>query len=138
MSRLAALSLLSLALALGACSADRTTGIAGGSLVGTWSLQSINNITLPYLLAQSGANKLELMSDVIDAADGGSFTDATIVRSTLSGAVTMDTIPNTGSYALAGSTATFTFDSDSSVAHGTLSGNRLTLNDSGVNLLYTR
>jgi hypothetical protein len=139
MPRLGALSLLTLALALGACSAsDRITAVGGGSLVGTWSLQTINNTSLPFLLAQSGSDTLELLSDVIIAANGGTFADTTLVRSTVSGAVTMDTIPNTGLYVLAGSTATLTFDSDQSVAQGTLGGNRLIFNGSGVNLVYTR
>ncbi len=138
MSRLIRLSALTLAVALAACATDKTTGPTGGTLVGTWRLQSINNVALPFLLAQSGTNTLELMSDAIAAVDGGTFTDSTVVRSTVSGAATIDTLSSTGRYVLNKATATFTFDSDSSVATGTLNGSRLTLNESGVALVYTR
>ncbi len=137
MRRRAALLLLSLAVMLGACAADRSTG-PSQTFTGTWSLHSVNGLTLPYLLAQSGNDTLELLSDVITAADGGTFADVTIIRSTVAGAVTTDTVPDAGSYVVTGSSATLTFNSDSSKATGTIGAHQMTLMNSGVSLIYTR
>ncbi len=137
MRRPAALLVLTLTLVLGACAADRSTG-PNQSMTGTWNLQSVNGGILPYLLAQSGNDTLVLLSDVIVADGGGTFTDQTIIQSTVSGAMTTDTIPDGGKYVVTGSTATLTFASDSSTASGTINGNRMALTTSGVSLVYTR
>src|SRR6185436_17936516 len=71
-----------------ACGSDSTTGPTAVSLAGTWNLQSINGSSLPFVIAQTGANKAELVSDVVTVVSTGSFTEITTVRSTINGQVT--------------------------------------------------
>ena len=74
-------SLISLALViLVACGDDSTTAPTNDSVAGTWSLQSINGTGLPYVVFQIGADKVELVSDVVVAVASGAFTQTTVVR----------------------------------------------------------
>ena len=65
-ARLAPATLL-LALAAGACSSDSNGPDV--SVVGTWQLQTVNGQALPYVVAQSGSDKIEVTSDVLPRAD---------------------------------------------------------------------
>lgn len=127
------------ALAIGvvaACGGDSTTQPTMASLDGSWSLQTVNGAALPFVAAQSGQDKEEIMSDVFTTSSG-TFAEQMTVRTTISGQATMDTLPDSGSYALSGSTVTFTF-SDSSTASGTVSGNTMTFVESGYRFVYKK
>lgn len=57
-----------------ACSGD---GIAGSSTVnGAYTLRSINGSSLPYTISGSGANKTEILDDVITLYEGGTYASA--------------------------------------------------------------
>jgi hypothetical protein len=51
-----------------ACGSDSTTTPTQASLAGTWSLQSINGIALPFVTSQTGTSKTEIMSYIVTAA----------------------------------------------------------------------
>ena len=122
-----------------ACSGgDSPTQPTTASLAGTWSLETINGVNLPYIAAQSGADKLEIISDVITAVASGSFTQMTQIRVTQNGQVSTQSVPDAGSYTLNGTAVTFTFNSDGSTGTGALSGNTLTVAEDGVALVYKK
>jgi hypothetical protein len=121
-----------------ACGGDSPTQPTATSVAGTWRLQTINGTALPYVVAQTGADKVELTSDVITAVPSGSFTQLTTVRVTQNGQVSTQSLPDAGSYTLNGSAVTFTFNSDGSTGTGSIGGNTLTVTSDGLALIYRK
>jgi len=106
-------------------------------VVGTWRLLSVDGKPLPWTLPEedSGvADKVEVTAEVITTLDSGRFTMDTTLRVTNGRNVFLETIPDTGTYVVDGSTVTFSFDSDpgGEPALGTVSGNVLALDDGFV------
>jgi hypothetical protein len=93
---------------------------------------------LPFIIAQTGANKIELMSDVFVVASTGSFTQTTTVRSTINGVVTTESVADAGSYTVSGTAITLHFNSDGSTGTASWSGNTMTTTDGGVAAVYVR
>jgi hypothetical protein len=127
------LGVLALALACG-----DSTGPTEASVAGTWNLQSINGTALPFVVAQTGTDKVEVTADVLTVTSSGSFTEITTIRTTQNGATTTQTIPDAGTYVLNGNNVTFQFQSDGSVGSGTVSGNTLTVSQAGLSLIYKK
>lgn len=122
-----------------ACGDDSTgPGTVQESVVGTWTLTSVNGSALPYTVEQSGANKIEVMSDVLTVGAGGAFTQLTTVRITQNGVVTTQSLPDAGTYTVSGTAVTFRFDSDGSSGTGTLNGKTLTVAAEGLSLVYAK
>jgi hypothetical protein len=109
----------------------------GAAVAGTWTLQSVNGFPVPYVAPQGGGNSIELTSDVITATSAGTFTQMTVTKTTTNGAVTIDSIPDAGTYTVSGDAVTFKFDSGSPSGTGTIDGNTLTVNTDIV-LIYKR
>ena len=127
-----------LALALFAgCGGDSVTGPTAESVSGTWTLQTINGAHLPFIIAQSGADKIEVTSDVITVVSGGTFTQLTQFRTTVDGVATDDATDDHGTWKLKGTALTFTF-SDNTSGTATVSENTLTVTDEGTTLVYTK
>ena len=121
-----------------ACGGDSPTQPTSSSVAGTWSLQTINGTGLPYIVAQTGSDKVEVTSDVLTVVGSGSFTQITQVRVTQNGQVSTQSIPDAGSYVLNGTAVTFTFNSDGSSGTGSLSGNTLTIAEDGFAYVYRK
>src|SRR5262245_42183221 len=132
--------LLVVALSLiAACGGDSTTGpTVQEQIAGTWTLSTVNGAPLPFIIAQSGANKLELLSDVFVVASTGSFTQTSTVRSTISGVVSTQSVADAGTYTVNGTAITLHFNSDGSTGTASWSGNTMTTTDAGVALVYRR
>jgi hypothetical protein len=109
-------------LALSACT-DSTGSVA--TLDGTYDLKTVNGAALPFTTFQNATQKDEILGDVIIASDG-SFSQFTSNRVTINGQVDNGMSPNSGSYAIGGSTVTFTSLSGSAWT-GTISGDTLTM-----------
>lgn len=132
-------SLASLALVvLVACGDGSTTAPTNDSVAGTWSLQSINGTGLPYIILQTGADKVEIVSDVVVAAASGSFTQTTTVRTTVSGQATTQSQGDGGTWSLNGTAVTFQFTGDGSTGTGSISGNTMTVAESGFAFVYRK
>ena len=121
-----------------ACGSDSTTQPTTASIAGTWNLQSINGSNMPFILSQTGANKVEVVSDAVTAVSTGSFTEITTLRSTINGQVTTQSVPDAGSYTLNGTAVFFIFNSDGSTGTGSLSGNTLTVSTNGFAYIYKK
>jgi hypothetical protein len=134
--RFVSAAVLVLAVACGA--SDAGTAPTSSSVVGTWTLQSVNGSALPFVVSQTGANKLELVSDVVSATASGTFTQSTTIRNTTNGQVTTQSVPDAGSYSLNGTAVTFQFNSDNSVGTGSLNGNTMTVAQDGFAYIYKR
>ncbi len=135
----ARLAFAALAFPLAACGGggDSPTGPTTASVVGTWNLQSINGQALPYVLQQTGADKLEVTRETFTFSST-TFTQTTDYRLTQSGRVTTDSEADAGRYTINGNAVTVTFNSDGSSVTGTVSGNTITAAADGVALVYRR
>jgi hypothetical protein len=127
-----------LALAVACGGGDSPSAPTQTSVAGTWTLQSINGTNLPFVIAQTGANKAEVMSDVVTAVASGSYTQMTQVRVTQNGQASMQSFSEAGSWTLNGSAASFRRNSDGSVGTASVSGNTLTLAEDGFAYVYKR
>jgi hypothetical protein len=126
---------LVLSFVLAACGSDSST--EPSSIVGTWTLQTINGSPLPFVVAQSGSDKEEVLSEVVTLSAGGTFTESSTLRLTVSGTVTTQSFPETGTYTVSGSTLTLR-SSDGSTGTATWSGNTLTGSAEGFVFVYKR
>ena len=106
--------------------------------VGTWRLQTVDGLALPFTLEESGAFKLELTGEVMTLDAQGRVDMVTNFRVTDGGDVFTESIPDVGSYVVNGSSVVFTFPSDGSTATATVSGRTMTLEDIGLTFGYRR
>jgi len=121
-----------------ACGGDSSTAPMTVSVAGTWDLQTINGTGLPYVVAQSGSNKVELLSDVVTAVSSGSYTEIMQVRSTVNGVVSTQSQSDAGSFLLNGTAVQFQSNTSFSSNTGSISGNTFTLAENGFSYVYKR
>jgi hypothetical protein len=121
---------------LAGCGSDTSTG-PRQTIVGTWSLQSINGAALPYV-AQTDVGTIEILGDRIVVSADGTFTDALVVRVTSNTNVVTSTINDTGNYTVNGTAVEFVFASDNTSGTAALSGDNFTFADGGVSWAYQR
>src|SRR4051794_13338614 len=66
--------------------------VAGGggsnSLAGTYTLRTVNGLGLPYTYLTSGADRYEILDDVVTLTSAGGWTERWTERHTVGGAVT--------------------------------------------------
>lgn len=131
-----------LVLALGAASLLACGGDSSGpgntNPVGTWNLATVNGSALPYtaiLIAPS--YKLEILSDRIVVNSDGTWSETFSYRETDASVVTTTTESDAGTWSQANSTLTITA-SDGTVSTATISGDRITLSESGFVSVYQR
>lgn len=126
-----------LLMVVAACGSDSPTQ-PRASVVGTWNLQTIDGSALPYLVAQTDSEALELMSDVLTFDANGTFTQLSQIRVTQDGQASTESFSDGGSYALNGTAVTFTFDGDGSIGTASLAVNTLSLASAGFALVYKK
>ena len=120
---------------LSACGSDSTTAPTPTSIAGTWNLSTVNGAALPFVLQASP--KIEILSDQIVILANGTFTQSTQARLTNGTTITTQTIPDGGTYSLNGTAATFTF-TDGGSETATVSGNSMTIAETGLSLVYNK
>lgn len=135
LARIAAFA--TLAFTLAACGSDSATSPTSVTVSGTYSLQTVNGASLPAILQGSGANKIEIVSDVFTFSSTGTFTERAVVRYTENGVVSSETFDDTGTYTKNGTAITLRY-SDASTGSGTLDGNSMTLSGQGYSFVYLR
>jgi hypothetical protein len=120
------------------CGGD-STGPATQSIAGSWTLQSVNGSPLPFIVTQTGTDRLEVLSDVIVISETGSFTQTTSTRTTTNGVPTTQSVADAGSYTLNGSAVTLHFNSDGFTGTASWSGTTITtITGDGLALIYKR
>ena len=120
-----------------ACGRDSPTQPTNASIAGTWALTSVNATPLPFVVSQTGTDKVELVGDVVTATATGSYTKMFTFRETLNGVVTTTSEPDNGTDTINGNAITLKSSTNGSIT-GALSGNTFTLVDQGFVFLFTK
>lgn len=136
MTRFKALLLSVACLASLACGGDSATTVSA-SLAGTWNMTSANGSSLPYVL-QAANPKIEILNEQIIFSSAGTFTITGNARVTNAGTVSNTPITDAGTWTLTGNTVTAHFNSDNSNSSGVLSGNTLTVVETGFSAVFTK
>ena len=131
------LTAILLALAV-ACTGDKLTGPQRPAVEGTWTLQTIGGLGLPYLLDQFGDDKLELMEASLIVQGDSSFTSTSKQRLTVQGQTDSQTYTEGGTYMMRGSVVWFRFAGDNGVVTGRLGGDSLLFGEGGISVVYRR
>jgi len=88
------------------CGGDSPTS-PSATVSGTYSLQTVNGVKLPYTYPQDVYDKFEFLSDVRTLSDSGTFTETFTNRSTQNGEATTFTRTVGGTYTAVGGGITF-------------------------------
>ena len=116
-----------------ATSPDQTT------LTGTYTLVSVENESLPYVILELGDLKSELLSGSATFNANGTFTATLTLRETDGGSSTTTTESASGTYVRAGNSVTLTIPNDEdSPYQATLSSNALTFDFDGLTFRFQR
>jgi hypothetical protein len=106
--------------------------------VGTWRLETVDGKSLPFTLDEPDVDKYELTGETITLLATGRVTMMTSLRVTDNGNVSLESVPDGGTFTVNGSTVTFRFDSDGSTPIATVTGDTMTLGDIGLTFVYRR
>jgi hypothetical protein len=99
-----------------------TSGVAGA-----YTLRTVGGANLPFTMAQTGTDKVEVLDDVFTLTATNGFSEVTHYRRTVAGVVTLSTGTSLGSYTRT-STGEITFTSpDFPPLNGTVGGGTLTV-----------
>jgi len=129
---LAAVALATLA----ACSESSVTSTTTASIAGTYSLQSVNGVAVPFVVSTNPT--VELRSEQLVVNGDGTFSISTNKQSTNSiGVVSTEVQSDVGTYTVGGSTGTFHFASGNT-ASAVFESNRLTLATSTSASVYVK
>jgi hypothetical protein len=132
---LAVVTLLVLLVA-GACG-DSSTSPAAGSIAGTYTLRTLGGATLPLVISNPGANKVEILDDTFVLKDEGTWAETGHKRTTISGQASTQTTFSTGTFTRNGALITMV-GGGLTTLFATVSNDTLTVSQSGVVAVYLR
>ena len=104
---------------------------------GSYSLRTVNGSPIPYTVIQIGADKYEIVSDVVTINEGGTWSETGTDRTTQNGQVTNGTITDNGTYTLNGTAITLV-STQSGTVNGAVGAGTLTITAEGVVLVYQK
>jgi predicted small lipoprotein YifL len=122
---------------LAGCGSDGPPNAGPASVVGTYTLRTINGSPLPYTVVQFDDNKVEVMAYALTLEAGGTWTESGTVRVTEGGTVTTLPSANTGTYTLTGNVISLVGPEARTVS-GTVDGVTLRLTEEGFLTVYTK
>lgn len=128
-------ALLLVATSLG-CGGESSTSPSNEPVTGTYTLRTINQIGLPYVIADQDSIKVELLSDSFTLTDDKKWSEFGTRRISFSGQVVIDTIADLGTYVL--NAPTITLISTNGTIDGSVSGGTLTLKNAAVVAVYQK
>lgn len=130
------LALVALA-AVAACGGDASTSPISATVGGSYSLRTINGTAVPFIVAQVGADKVEITDDIVILNDGGTWTESGHTRTTQNGQVSTQSFVDAGTFTRTGTAITLVSSSTGSMS-GSLNGGTLTVTDQGLVAVYQR
>ena len=128
---------LALAAATLGCGSEPTVTPPISEVVGSYSLASVNGAALPFVWAQNGADKAEVIDDVITLRENGTWSEIWHDRYTEGGVVTIEESVDEGAFTRVGNRLTLT-STDGGFVIADLSTDRITMSGQGFTLIYSR
>ena len=114
-------------------------GVTGSSTItGDYTLRTINGSPLPYTISGSGANRTEIVRDVITLYQGGTYARSRDSRVTVNGQTTTESSAEAGSYSLFGTSVTLVNGADGQTTLATINANTMTIVKSGMTAVFTK
>lgn len=106
-------------------------------LVGTYTLQSVNSMPLPFTLPYMGATKVEVLDDMLFLSSSSSYSEVGHKQFTTNGIVSLAAPVDAGTFSRRGNVIAL---ESLLVGHweGTIQGRSLTLLQQGYTLVYVR
>lgn len=123
-----------------ACGSDSTSPPPVDlSLVGTYTLRTVNGSGLPFVILQSGQTSVSVTEGRITIADGGSWSETANLRTTANGQVSNQAYADNGTWLRSGNGIALSSAPNRNTAYsGTFTSNQLILNDGTFNSVYQR
>jgi hypothetical protein len=119
------------------CGKEPTVTPPISEIVGSYSLATVNGATLPFTWAQNGADKAEVIDDVITLHENGEWTEIWHDRYTESGVVTTEESTDEGVFTRVGNRLTLT-SSFGGTVFADLTTTSITMAGNGFTLIYSR
>ena len=110
----------------------------GRGVTGTWRLQTVNGLQLPFTLPDSPVDKIELTGEVMTLVAPKNLSMMTSFRVTDGSNIFTESIPDAGVWTVEGSTITITWESDGTTSTAIVNGDTMTLEDIGLTFVYRR
>jgi hypothetical protein len=122
------------------CSEGKGPTDPAAGVSGSWRLQTVNGVSLPFTMSGNGAVKTELTGEVITLIAPSGVNCVTTFRVTDGAKISTESVPDAGSYTIDGSTVRIKWTSDGSVTTVTVAGDTMTDADSedGLTFVYRR
>lgn len=109
-----------------------------GTTRGEWTLETVNGQSLPYTMSGSGANKTELMSDVLMLYEGFTYDETVTLRTTVNGQATTTTTKKPGPYGISLGAMVFSFNDGTPSKTATVEGNKMTFSEANFVRVFTK
>ena len=119
-----------------ACLGEGVTG--SSTITGDYTLRTINGSPLPYTISGSGANRTEIVRDVITLYQGATYARSRDSRVTVNGQTTAESSAETGSYGLLGTSVTLVNGADGQTTLATINANTMTIVKAGMTAVFTK
>lgn len=116
------------AVSLLGCGGGDSTG-PGGSIVGSYSLRTVDGNNLPWRFLVIGNDWAEITGGSGNVNSGGTYNITFNYRVMESGQTSTFSETSTGTYVQNGNAVTFTDQSDGTIASGTVTGSQISLTD---------
>jgi hypothetical protein len=125
-----------------ACSDSGSNSVAPPdniSVVGVYTMQSINEQQLPYVLYRQADTTIAVLDGQMNVATDGTWTEVVNVRRVFGADTTTQAATASGPLYRAGSSLVFVYGPDNSTYYtGFLSANRMDLDADVVSVVYTK
>jgi hypothetical protein len=134
-----ALAVLAMAWAFAGCGVFTESPPGSETSTGRYTLQSVNNAALPFTTSQIGTTKTELVDDVIELFQGGTFARTYHTRTTTNGQAVNTVVNRTGTWAIGmGATITLTANEDGARMIVSINARRMTSIAEGNTYVYMK
>jgi hypothetical protein len=113
--------------------------LTGSSTVnGSYVLRTINGSELPYAISGSGANRVEMLDDVINFYEGGTFSENGHKRTVVNGQATDTPITESGTYQLLGTSVTMKASDGTHERRPQINANTMTFVEAGITMTFRK
>ena len=114
-------------------------GLTGSSTItGDYTLRTINGSPLPYTISGSGANRTDIVGEVITLYQGGTYARLRDSRIIVNGQMTSESSPETGSYTLLGTSITLVNAATGQPTLASINGNTMTMVKTGMTAVFMK